>query len=390
MADCELRDCELRIGRLPGAGLPGGWGNSQFAMVGRVGIRNRSSPCPLERLMNRFLKACRKEAVDRPPVWVMRQAGRYLPEYREVRRRAGDFLTMCRDPDIAAEVTLQPIRRFGFDAAIIFSDILTPLVPMGAELTFSPAPHISNPVRQPHDLDRITIPRPWAGTEFLDQALERVRKGLTEEVALIGFCGAPWTLATYLVEGTTSRAFTHVKSFALNHPDAFDALVDRLADAMAAYLRTQVAHGAQAVQIFDSWVGALGVEDARRWALRPARRLLEQLDDLDVPRIYFANGGAHLLHDLPEMPCEVIGLDWRADLTRAATVLSDHAVQGNLDPGVLMGPANEIRRRTQTMLDHAPRTGYIANLGHGVTPDIPVAAVETFVRTVQDFRYEQI
>jgi len=338
--------------------------------------------------MNRFLRACRKEPVDRPPVWVMRQAGRYLPEYREVRHRAGDFLTMCRTPEIAAEVTLQPIRRFGFDAAIIFSDILTPLVPMGAELDFSPAPHIHNPVRTPDDLDRISIPDPWTGTEFLDSALERVRDALDDDTALIGFCGAPWTLATYLVEGTTSRAFTHVKSLALNHPEVFDELVDRLADAMARYLRTQVAHGAQAVQLFDSWVGALGVEDARRWALRPARRLLEQLDDLDVPRIYFANGGSHLLHDLPDMPCEVIGLDWRADLARAGRVLENHAVQGNLDPGVLMGPKDEIRRRTQDMLEHAPRTGYIANLGHGVTPDIPVSSVETFARTVQEYRYD--
>jgi uroporphyrinogen decarboxylase len=317
----------------------------------------------------------------------MRQAGRYLPEYREIRRQAGDFLTMCRTPEIAAEVTLQPIRRFGFDAAIVFSDILTPLVPMGAELTFSPAPHIANPIRQPADLNRLTIPEPWSGTEFLDETLRRVRASLGPETALIGFCGAPWTLATYLVEGTTSRSFSHVKSLALNHPEAFDRLVDRLADAMAAYLRTQVESGAQAVQLFDSWVGALGIDDARRWALRPARRLLEAIADLDVPKIYFANGGSHLLHDLPAMPCEVIGLDWRADLERASRILEGHAVQGNLDPGVLMGPADEIRRRTLEMLQHAPATGYIANLGHGVTPDIPVAAVETFVRTVQDFRY---
>jgi uroporphyrinogen decarboxylase len=154
---------------------------------------------------------------------------------------------------------------------------------------------------------------------------------------------------------------------------------------MARYLRQQVEHGAQAVQVFDSWVGALATEDARRWALNPARRLLEQIADLGVPRIYFANNGSHLLHDMPEMPCEVIGLDWRADLGRAARALPDHCLQGNLDPGVLMGPAGEIRRRTRAMLDRAPRTGYIANLGHGITPDVPVAAMETFVRTVQEY-----
>jgi uroporphyrinogen decarboxylase len=338
--------------------------------------------------MNRFLKACRGEVVDRPPVWVMRQAGRYLPEYRKIRQQAGDFLTMCRSPEIAAEVTLQPIRRFGFDAAIVFSDILTPLVAMGAELTFSPAPHIHNPIRTPEDVDRVRIPDPWSGTEFLDETLERVRSALEDDTALIGFCGAPWTLATYFVEGSTSRAFTHVKGLALNHPDAFDRLVNTLADAMADYLRTQIDHGAQAVQIFDSWVGALGAEDARRWAIRPAHRLFKRLADLDVPKIYFANGGSHLLHDLPDMPCEVIGIDWRADLSRAARILDNHAIQGNLDPGVLMGPTDEIRARTLAMLESAPPTGYIANLGHGVNPDIPVSAVETFVRTVQGYRYE--
>jgi uroporphyrinogen decarboxylase len=215
-----------------------------------------------------------------------------------------------------------------------------------------------------------------------------VRSELGGSTALIGFCGAPWTLASYLVEGSTSRSFTKVKAFAHHHPGAFDRLVDILADAMAAYLKTQVASGAQAVQVFDSWVGALSAEDARRWALRPARRLLEATADLGVPRIYYPNGGAHLLHDLPEMPCEVIGLDWRVDLQRAAMALPDFALQGNLDPGALMGPDREIRRLTRAMLDTAPRRGYIANLGHGVTPDVPVHAMEAFVRTVQEYRYE--
>ena len=336
--------------------------------------------------MNRFLRACRREAVDRPPVWVMRQAGRYLPEYRQLRHDTGDFLTMCRTPEIAAEVTLQPIRRFALDAAIVFSDILTPLVPMGTELTFSPAPHIGNPIRRPEDLDRLRIPDPWCGTEYLSETLERVRTSLDDAIALIGFCGAPWTLACYLVEGGTSRSFTSVKSFAHHFPDDFDRLVDLLADAMAAYLRSQVEHGAQAVQIFDSWLGALAADDARRWALRPAHRLLAAIADLRVPRIYFANGGAHLLHDLPNLPCEVFGLDWRVDLQRAAIALPDHALQGNLDPGVLKGPDHEIARRTRVMLDTAPRRGYIANLGHGITPDVPVHAMETFVRTVQEYR----
>ena len=336
--------------------------------------------------MNRFLAACRRQPLDRPPVWIMRQAGRYLPEYREVRARAGDFLTMCKTPEIAAEVTLQPIRRFGFDAAIIFSDILTPLEPMGIELTFNPAPHIHNPVREAPDVDRLRAPEPWSGTEYVSDALSRVRSELGPETALIGFCGAPWTLASYVVEGTTSRSFTHTKQLALTHPEAFGRLLDHLADAMTAYLRTQVAAGAQAVQIFDSWVGALGADDARRWALAPARRLLDGIADLGVPRIYFAHGGTHFLHDLVDMPCEVIGLDWRADLGRAPRLLPHHALQGNLDPGVLMGPDDEIRRRTEAMLALAPRTGYIANLGHGITPEVPVRAVETFVETVRCFR----
>lgn len=335
----------------------------------------------------RFLRACARGTVDRPPVWAMRQAGRYLPEYQKVRRAAGSFLTMCRTPDLATEVTLQPVRRFDLDAAIVFSDILTPLVPLGIELDFTPAPHIGNPIRHVDDLGRLRPPRPWSGTEFLGETLERVRAALEPSVALIGFCGAPWTLASYLVEGTTSRSFTRAKAFALNHPDQFDRLLALLADCMADYLRDQVAHGAQAVQVFDSWVGTLGAEDARRWALGPARRLLSQLDDLGVPRIYFAHGGTHLLHDMHDMPCEVIGLDWRADLGRAPRILPGHALQGNLDPGVLMGPLEEIARRTLAMLELAPRTGYIANLGHGITPEVPVAAMETFARTVQGYRY---
>jgi uroporphyrinogen decarboxylase len=213
-----------------------------------------------------------------------------------------------------------------------------------------------------------------------------VRRELDESTSLIGFCGAPWTLASYLVEGGTSRSFTKVKAFALHHPEAFDALVDTLATAMASYLETQVAAGAQAVQIFDSWVGALGAADARRWALRPARRLLEATSHLGVPRIYFAHGGAHLMHDLSDMPCEVLGLDWRVDLANATAALPDHVLQGNLDPGVLMGPDREIERRTEAMLESAPARGYIANLGHGITPDVPVHAMQAFVRTVQRWR----
>lgn len=338
-------------------------------------------------MTNRFLDACWRRRVDRPPVWVMRQAGRYLPEYQEVRRKAGDFLTLCRTPELAAEVSLQPVRRFGLDAAIVFSDILTPLVPLGAELSFAPGPNIGNPVRRPEDVGRLTIPEPWSGTGFLDETLELVRAALAPETALIGFCGAPWTLASYLVEGTTSRSFTRIKSFALTFPEAFGNLVNLLADAMAAYLRSQVEHGAQAVQIFDSWLGALGREDAAQWALAPAARLLEQLGDLDVPRIYFANGASHLLDALASMPCEVIGIDWRTGLGEAAATLGGHAIQGNLDPGVLMGPPEVIRTRTRAMLGQAPRTGYIANLGHGITPDVPVSHMDAFVRTIQEYRY---
>jgi uroporphyrinogen decarboxylase len=335
--------------------------------------------------MNRFLTACEKGRVDRPPLWVMRQAGRYLPEYREIRRRAGDFLTMCYTPKIAAEVTLQPIHRFGFDAAIVFSDILTPLVPLGIDLGFDPSPSISNPIREPADVERLRIPDPWTGTEYLSATLELVRSRLESSTALIGFCGAPWTLASYMVEGATSKSFTKVKAFAHNQPESFEQLGDLLADAMAGYLRTQVESGAQAIQIFDSWVGVLGVEDARRWALRPARRLLEAVADLGVPRIYFPNGGPHLLSEMSDMPCEVIGLDWRTDLGTVGATLPDHAVQGNLDPGVLLAPEVEIRRRTLAMLDAAPRRGYIANLGHGITPDVPVTGMETFARTVQEY-----
>ena len=308
--------------------------------------------------VNRFLRACRREPVDRPPVWVMRQAGRYLPEYREVRRRAGDFLTMCRTPEIATEVTLQPIRRFGFDAAIVFSDILTPLVPMGAELDLQPGPaHRATRSGTPTTSTGSTVPEPWSGTEFLSETLRAGARGA-------GPRDRPDRLLRRPVDArppTWSRAAT---SRSL-HPRqvASPSTTPRPSTGWSTGSPTpwpptcaaRSSSGAQAVQVFDSWVGALGIDDARRWALRPARRLLEQIADLGVPRIYFANGGSHLLHDLPDMPCEVIGLDWRADLARAAASCRGHALQGNLDPGVLMGPADEIRRRTLEMLEQAPR-----------------------------------
>ena len=303
--------------------------------------------------MNRFLTACRREPVDRPPVWVMRQAGRYLPEYREVRHEPADFLDHVPTPELAAEVTLQPIRRFGFDAAILFSDILTPLVPMGAEVTFSPGAAHRNPVRDAADVERSRFPTVDAAPTSSPRRSGSGRPG--RETALIGFCGAPWTLATYLVEGSASRAFTHVKSFALNHPEAFDDLVDRLADAMAAYLR----HPGRARRPGgpDLRLVGRGSRARGRAALgaAPARRLLDQLDDLA--------GSQDLLRQrrLPPSP-RPSRHALRGDRPRLARrprrgprrCSPTTPLQGNLDPGSLMGPDDEIRRRTLAMLARHP------------------------------------
>ena len=334
--------------------------------------------------MSRFLAACRREPVDRPPVWIMRQAGRYLPEYREVRARAGSFLALCRTPPLAAEVTLQPIRRFGFDAAIIFSDILLPLAPMGVEFQFPDegGPRLGRPLARPQDWERLAAPADGGGTAFVAEAIARVLPQLPQGVALIGFCGAPWTLASYLLEGRGSSDHGAARAALVAHPEEFRRLLATLADAMAAYLRQQVAMGVHAVQVFDSWALALPAETYADFVIPALERLLHGLDGTGVARIVYASG-AHIVPLLADLPCEAVSVDWRIGLAAAAEALPDKAVQGNLDPTTLLASPEVVRTATHEMLQAAPARGFIANLGHGILPTTPLEAVSAFVDTVR-------
>jgi uroporphyrinogen decarboxylase len=338
---------------------------------------------------DRFLRACRGQPCDRPPVWFMRQAGRFLPEYREVRAKV-DFLTLCKTPDLAAEVTFQPLRRFGFDAAILFSDILVVPEAMGLKLSFGAGegPRFADPVRTRDDLARLRPIDPGRDLAYVPAAIRAIKAGLPDGEALIGFAGAPFTLACYMVEGEGSASFARVRTMMHADRETYDALMRRLADAVADYLLAQVEAGADAVQLFDTWAGLL---DGPTWAARVApyvRTVLERLDHAGVPRIYFAAGGAHLLPHLATLGMEVAGVDWRSPLTVARELLPPGtAVQGNLDPVLLLGPADTAVARAREILvegDAAP--GHIFNLGHGVLPDTPPATVSAVVEAARGFR----
>lgn len=336
----------------------------------------------------RFLAACRGEAVEQPPVWIMRQAGRYLPEYRRTRAQAGSFLALCRQPELAAEVTLQPVRRFGLDAAIIFSDILLPLSTLGVEFQFPDegGPRLERPLATPRQWSRLEARNGNGDTALVAEAVARVRAALPPEVALIAFCGAPWTLASYLVEGGTSRDYARAKAALLSHPREFANLLDKLAEAMAHYLCRLAQAGADALQVFDSWAGTLPAELYREYAAPPLAALMERLAEIGAPRILYVGGTGHLLPALAQVPCEVLGVDWRVPLGVAAAALPGRAVQGNLDPAVLLASPEVVRQATHRMMAEAPRRGWIANLGHGILPATPVTSVEAFLTTLRGAR----
>ncbi len=336
----------------------------------------------------RFLRACRCLPVDRPPVWFMRQAGRFLPEYRAVRERV-DFLTLCKTPELAAEVTFQPLRRFGFDAAILFSDILVVPEAMGLQLSFGAGegPRFADPVRGRADLARLRRPDPARDLGYVLAAVRQIRAGLPDGEALIGFAGAPFTLACYMVEGEGSAAFPRVRALMHADPAAYDELMARLVDAVADYLLAQAAAGADALQLFDTWAGLL---DGPTWAARVApwvQALLARLAPAGVPRVYFAAGGAHLLPHLGGLGMEVAGLDWRTPLSEARRLLPPGtAVQGNLDPVLLLAPpAAATARAREILAEGAAAPGHVFNLGHGVLPGTPPETVAAVVDVVRGF-----
>lgn len=333
-----------------------------------------------------FLRACRGEAVERTPVWMMRQAGRYLPEYQQLRAKH-TFWEMCTIPELATEVTLQPIRRLGVDAAILFSDILVPLAAMGMEVLFHPAPEIPNPVRSASDIERLGTGTQSEITDRVADAVRMIRRELDGEAPLIGFAGAPFTLATYAVCGGGSRNQAEVRAMLFGDAPLAHRLLEKLTEAIVDSLARQIEAGAQAVQLFDSWAGVLSMDDYEAFAMPYAREVLQRVAGAGVPTVYFAPGGSTHLERIAEVGADMIGVDWRISLTRARAILGDRfAVQGNLDPGILLGSIETIEERTLAILaEGRGAKGHVMNLGHGILPETPVENAAAFVDTVRRF-----
>lgn len=331
-----------------------------------------------------FLRSCRGEAVPRRPVWLMRQAGRYLPEYQAVRKTT-DFLSLCRSPELVAEVTLQPVDILGVDAAIIFADILLVLEAMGCELRFQPGdgPVFPDPVRQRADIARLEIPDVDATLGYVFDGLRLTRQRLADRVPLLGFAGTPWTLAAYIVEGGTSKSFHHLLGWSHRDPVGMAELLDLIAEVTIHYLRGQVEAGAQALQLFDTWGGLLSLERWRDLAMPSLRKIVDALQG-SVPLIYYSNGTSHLLPLLAELPVQVLSVDWRLPLSEIRRqVGSDKVLQGNLDSTTLLATPEVVRQRTLEMIEDGLGGAHIANLGHGILPMTPVENAKTFVKTVQ-------
>ena len=335
-----------------------------------------------------LLAACRRQPVERVPIWLMRQAGRYLPEYRALRARHG-MLDIIGSPELAARVTLQPLRRFDLDAAIIFADILPPLMGMGLEVAFGngTSPAIHNPIRAPADIAALQVPDPHRHVAATLRALELVRAELPPAVALVGFAGAPFTLATYAVEGGTSRQFTLTKRLMFEQPAAWHLLMDKLARMVSGYLAAQAAAGAQVLQLFDSWAGALAAADYREYVLPYVQQVCDGVRSAGAPLIYFSTGTGGLLELLAGLRCEALSVDWRVDLAAVRRLLPGRmALQGNLEPALLFAPPAVLERRTGAVLAAAGNDpGYIFNLGHGILPQTPPDAVARLVEIVHGF-----
>jgi uroporphyrinogen decarboxylase len=318
---------------------------------------------------DRVLKAAGRQPVDTTPVWIMRQAGRYLPEYRAIREKVA-FLDLCKTPDLAAEVTIQPVRRLGVDAAIIFSDILIPIEPMGMELELGDrGPHLPSPLRTATDIAKLRVFDPEEETGFLAEAIRRARQALDDSVPVIGFCGAPFTLAAYMVEGGGSRSFVQIKRLLYEQPKLAHQLFGKIADAVIPFLKMQVTAGAPVVQIFDSWGGELGPREFAEFSLPYLQMMVRELHGAGVPVIVFGTGMSTLLPLLQRTGADVIGLDWRIEIDDARGVLgSGVAVQGNLDPVALFLPRAELEARAEDIVRRAGPLGHIFNLGHGILP----------------------
>jgi uroporphyrinogen decarboxylase len=338
---------------------------------------------------SRFLRACRREAVDATPVWLMRQAGRYMPEYRRLREKH-TLLDLIKTPELACAVTLQPMNAFTPDAAIIFADILPPLVGMGLDLTFAAGegPVIGNPVRTAADIKRLRTPPPEEALGFTLEAIRLARAQLdTRGLPLIGFSGAPFTLAAYAVEGGGSRNFERIKALMMSEPDLWKQLMTKLSEVVGAYLLAQARAGAQALQVFDSWAGQLAPSDYREYVAPYTHHAIEGAQAAGVPIIHFGTNTSGMLEEMRDAGGDVIGVDWRIELDAARRRLGDGvAVQGNLDPVALLAPWESLKSRAQLILDQMTgRAGHIFNLGHGVLPQTPVENVRRLVEFVHEY-----
>ena len=335
-----------------------------------------------ERLL---LKAIRGEAVGRRPLWIMRQAGRYLPEYRQL-RRSHSFKAVAQSAELAAQVTLMPLARFPLDAAIVFADIMSPLPALGVRFYFDPGPVVEQPIRDKAGVDALTPPDPdRLGPEVI-AALRQTRDALPAQTALLGFCGAPWTLAAYLVEGRGKKDFPTLRAFAAAQPEVLETLLARLSAAMATYLVNQARAGADAVQIFDSWAGVLSLSDWERLIRPHLTGLLETVGEAGVPRILFVQNAPHLLDAYASLPAEVLAVDWRVDIAEVQRRYPHRAVQGNIDPAVLLGGAEPTRAAAANLLQRVRPRGHIVNLGHGILPETPLESVTALVEAVHEER----
>ena len=339
---------------------------------------------------DRFIRALLRQPVDRTPVWIMRQAGRYLPEYREVREQAGDFMTLCSTPDLACEVTMQPLRRFDLDAAILFSDILTIPDAMGLGLYFETGegPKFERPVRTTEQINKLVTLDPSQKLRYVTDAVSLIRRELDGKVPLIGFSGSPWTLATYMVEGGSSKNFSTVKTLLFEQPATAHHLMHVLADSVAAYLNAQIEAGAQAVMIFDSWGGALSHQHYLDFSLHYMEmivsKLIRERDGEKVPVILFTKGGGQWLEQMADTGADALGLDWTTDIGSARARVGERvALQGNLDPAVMAADDMTVEKEAKAVLDSfGSGSGHVFNLGHGITPNIKPENVKTLVDTV--------
>jgi uroporphyrinogen decarboxylase len=331
---------------------------------------------------DRFLRACRREPVDRTPVWFMRQAGRYLPEYRAI-KELSSFWEMVRTPELAAEVTLQPLERFALDAAILFSDIMTPLPAMGVPVEFVPGPRVAEPVRTVADVAALRVPVDDEIAPFVAEAIKLVRAGT--ERPLIGFAGAPLTLAAYLVQGSGGGDYPAFRAWLRTDPVAAERLMEVLAEVTGRYLRMQISAGAQAVQVFDSWAGIHDTAAYARFGVPYLRRVLDAIAGCGVPRIYLAVGAAHLYPQIATLPVEMVSVDWRTGLADVRAALGDVALQGNLDPAMLLAPPDVVAAEAERILRAGLGGAHVFNLGHGVLPTTPIDTVARLVDTVHAF-----